>query len=154
MQKLYLKQLLFTILLITSTSCKHVPISPPGELSDPSLNEIAMIRADPHWGALVIYNPNTCKEIGLACGFFRLHAYAHNHLNHTLLAEPSAYPVSQENQADCWAAMYGKANEIQAAVILLLDKDRNPQWKIHGDSVKRAENIKACAIQAGKWITD
>jgi hypothetical protein len=87
-----------------------VTISPLWEIPDPHLQEIAMIRADPHWGAAVIYNPDTCKDIGEACGFFRLHAFAHSHLNHTLLAKPSAYPASLEAQADCWAAKYGKSN--------------------------------------------
>jgi hypothetical protein len=132
-------------------SCGYTTIMPYAEIPDPDLPEIAMIRADPHWGAAVIYNPKTCIEIGEACGFFRLHAFAHKHLNHTLLANPASYSVSQEAQADCWAAKYGKINETQAVVQLFLDENRNPNWKIHGDVLKRAENIKFCAIQAGKW---
>ena len=135
-----------------TASCKNVILTPPTEISDPHLTEIAMIRADPHWGTVVIYNPKTCEEIGDACGFFRLHAYAHRHLNHTLHAEPSLYTTSLETQADCWAAKYGKANETMAATKLLLDDNRNPDLIIHGDPIKRAENIKSCAMEIGKWV--
>jgi hypothetical protein len=151
MKGLWLK-LILIVSLIFCTSCNNVIISPPSEISDPHLNEIAMIRADPHWGAVVIYNPKTCIEIGDACGFFRLHAFAHNHLNHTLLATPKSYSASLETQADCWAAKLGKSNETYAAFNLFLDKNRNPEWKIHGDPVKRAENIRVCAIEAGRWL--
>jgi hypothetical protein len=149
------KNIIYKLIILLSfallIACEHSVITPTADLPDPNLSEIAMIRADPNWGTVVIYNPNTCREIGEACGFFRLHAYAHNHLNHTLLGEPDDYPASQENQADCWAAKYGKSNEIIAAVELLQDKNRHASLKIHGDPIKRAENIKACANQAGKW---
>lgn len=144
-----MKQLSLLVLLFCS-ACNHTPISPGWELRDPDLKEIAMIRADPHWGAVVIYNPDTCKDIGDACGFFRLHAYAHKHLNHTLLAEPENYPASQESQADCWAAQYGKPGEIRAAIDFLNSEIRNPDWKIHGNAKNRAEKISACADLAGK----
>ena len=131
-------------------ACNYTPLSPGWELRDPDLKEIAMIRADPHWGAVVIYNPNTCEEMGEACGFFRLQAYAHKHLNHLLLAEPKMYPISEVARADCWAAKYGKSNETRAAIALLENEDRNPDWIIHGNAKKRAENITACAEIAGK----
>jgi hypothetical protein len=142
------------ILIISSllcASCNSVIITPYPEIPDPYLDEIAMIRKVRASGTAVIYNPDTCREIGEACGFFRLHAFAHNHLNHLILATPSDYPVSLETQADCWSAKYGKANETYAAVQLFLDEDRNPAWKIHGDTLKRAETIRNCAIEGGKW---
>ena len=138
------------ICLALLTACNYAPVSPGWELRDPDLKEIAMIRADPHWGAVVIYNPNICDEMGDACGFFRLQAYAHKHLNHSLLAEPELYPNSLIAKADCWAAQYGKSNEIRAAIDILGDEDRNPDWKIHGNAKQRAENITACAEIAGK----
>lgn len=143
-------KLLILVLLLLTTACNYNSISPGWDLADPDLKEIAMIRADPHWGAVVIYNPETCNEIGDACGFFRLHAYAHKHLNHTLLADPKLYPASQVAKADCWAAQYGKSNETRAAITLLVSDSRNPDWIIHGDVQKRAENIIACAEIAGK----
>jgi len=142
--------LFFGILLCIS--CSNTTVQPFWEIPDPSLPEIAMIRADPHWGTAVIFNPDTCTEIGEACGFFRTHAFAHGHLNHQLLAEPSAYPVSLETEADCWTAKYGKANETFAIVKLFLEEDVNTKWKIHGDQKQRAKTIKSCAIEAGRWI--
>ncbi len=150
MKKISMKTVLIVSILLC-LSCNVGVITPTAEIADPSLPEIAMMRADPHWGTVVIYNPDICEEIGEACGFFRLHAFAHAHLNHTLLASPQNYPTSIEAEADCWAAKYGKINEVSAVVKLFLDKDRNPSWKIHGDPIKRAEKIRACAMQTGKW---
>lgn len=120
------------------------------EIPDSKLPYIAKIRADPRWGSAVIYNPVMCEEIGAACGFFRSHAFAHAHRNHLLLP-PDAYPPTLEAEADCWAAKNGKANEVYAAVQLLLDENRNPDLNITGDPVQRAENIRTCALQAGNW---
>jgi hypothetical protein len=141
--------LLFGFLLCIS--CSNTIVHPYWEIPDPSLPEIAMIRADPHWGTAVIYNPDTCKEIGEACGFFRLHAFAHEHLNHNLLATPSAYPASSETQADCWAAKYGEPNETYAVVQIFLNENIRNKWKIHGDPEQRADTIRTCAIEAGRW---
>ena len=150
MKYIFVKILLFVAFLLC-LSCRGGVITPSLEIPDPNLPEIAMIRTFRDTKTAVIYNPETCKEIGEACGFFRLHAFAHSHLNHLILAHPSDYPASLEAQADCWAAKYGKANEVSAAVQLFLDEDRNPAWKIHGDLLKRAEKIRACAAQVGKW---
>ena len=120
------------------------------EITDSNLSYIARVRADPNWGSVVIYNPVTCKQIGAACGFFRTHAHAHAMRNHLLL-RPEAYPYTLEDEADCWAAKNGKSNETYAAVQFFLDEDRDPEIKITGEPLRRAEKIKACAIKAGKW---
>ena len=154
MKPLY-KKIIFFILILLSVSCASgkttTIISPYWEIPDPDLKEIAMIRADPNWGTVVIYNPITCKEISDACMFFRRHAYAHEHLRHGLLGEPDDYPLSDEASADCWAARYGKPEEIQSVHALLLDPNRNPALRIHGDPIQRAKRIRDCAIEAGKW---
>ncbi len=75
-------------------------------ITDTKLPYIAMVRAQAR-GAVVIYNPDTCEEIGTACGFFIDHASAHAHLNHVLLP-PEAYTTMSEDQADCWVAKNGK----------------------------------------------
>ena len=121
------------------------------EISDTKLPYIARVRADPHWGAAVLYNPDTCKEIGAACGFFKEHAYAHAHRNHIFL-QPEAYPPMLEDEADCWAAKNGRPDEVYAAVQLLLDNNRNPNLNITGDPVQRAEKIRVCAEEAGNWV--
>ncbi len=139
---------------LLSISCSEATIAPYWEIPDPNLPYIAMVRADPYWTSAVIYNPDICQQIGDACGFFRLHAFAHDKLNHTLLASPESYPASLESQADCWAARNGKPNEVHAAVQLFLEEDSSAKWKIHGDPVKRAETVSTCAIEAGNWIED
>lgn len=121
-------------------------------IPDTKLPYIAMIRAQAR-GAMVIYNPDSCEEIGIACGFFIDHASAHAHLNHLLLP-PEAYSPISEAQADCWVAKNGKPDEVFAAVQLLLDDNRNPNLNIIGDPAKRAEEIRSCAEVAGNWIGD
>ena len=143
--------LFFSILLSSLLSEQILAQTLYWEISDTSLPYIARVRADPNWGAAVLYNPDTCREIGTACGFFKEHASAHAHLNHLLLP-PEAYPTMTEAQADCWVAKNGKPDEVYAAVQLFLDENRNPNLNITGDSVQRAEKVRACAEEAGNWI--
>lgn len=149
--KNYLAKTILCSVLLLCMSCTQEPIKPFWDIPDPSFPEIAMVRADPHWGAVVVYNPDLCSEIGDACGFLKLHAFAHNHLNHTLLASPQSYPASQEEQADCWAAQYGDPKDVYAAAQLFLNKNRNPDWKLYGDLEKRAETLRTCAMKKGNW---
>jgi hypothetical protein len=142
--------MLFFSMLIANTSCTTNYVKPFTELADPNHEEIASIRTHPYNNYAVIYNPDTCKAIGDACGFFRSHAYAHYRLNHILM-RPKYYPALSEKQADCYVAKYGKSNEIKAAVELLLDENRDPNLNIHGDPLIRAQNIIDCAKQAGNW---
>ena len=144
------KAILFPSLLLSGLISENV-LALYWEISDTRLPYIARVRADPHWGAAVLYNPDTCKEIGAACGFFKEHAYAHAHRNHILLP-PEAYPATLEAEADCWAAKNGNPKEVYAAVQLLLDDNLNPNLNITGDPAQRAEKIRACAEKAGNWI--
>jgi len=144
------KAILFPSLLLSGLISENV-LALYWEISDTRLPYIARVRADPHWGAAVLYNPGTCKEIGAACGFFKEHAYAHAHRNHILLP-PEAYPATLEAEADCWAAKNGNPKEVYAAVQLLLDDNLNPNLNITGDPAQRAEKIRACAEKAGNWI--
>lgn len=152
--KLKFRNLLIISFLIVCISCSSRPISPFWEIPDPSLPEIAMIRVERGDLRTVVYNPVTCQEIGEACGFFRLHAYSHEILRHSILGEPDDYPPSQEAAADCYAAKYGKPNEVYAVVQLFLDENRNPDWRIHGNPIERAANIRNCAIKSENWIGD
>ena len=158
-------QLLMKIILLSglllSASCSsvdwqgfiNVPTTPYWEIQDSRLPEIAMIRMIRTGANVVIYNPVICQQIGDACGFFRLHAFAHDRLIHQILP-CEAYPLLSEDQADCWAAKYGKPHEIYAAVQLISDEDRDKNLKIHGNPAHRAEHIRACAIDNGNWIVD
>ncbi len=144
--------LFFSILLSSLLSEQVLAQTLYWGITDTKLPYIAMIRAQAR-GAMVIYNPDTCEEIGTACGFFIDHASAHAHLNHLLLP-PEAYSPISEAQADCWVAKNGKPDEVFAAVQLLLDDNRNPNLNIIGDPALRAEKIRACAEVAGNWIED
>ena len=146
------RTVLLSCLLLGSLLSESVLAARYWGIPDAKLPYIARIRAQAR-GAMVIYNPDTCEEIGAACGFFIDHASAHAHLNHLLLP-PEAYPAMLEAQADCWVAKNMNPKEIYAAVQLLLDENRNPDINIIGDPAKRAENIRACAEQAGNWVEE
>ena len=147
------KVILFPGLLLSGLISENVPAEQYWGIPDTKLAYIAKIRTTPGNRFMVIYNPDFCKEIGTACGFFIEHARAHAHLNHIILP-PEAYPAMLEAQADCWVAKNTNPKEVYAAVQLLLDDNRNPDLNIIGDPALRAEKIRACAEVAGNWIED
>ena len=151
MKYILMRTILFPVLLLSSLLCENVSAEQYWGIPDTGLPYIAMVRRNPNETTIVIYNPDTCKEIGAACGFFIEHAGAHAHRNHILLP-PEAYPLTLEDEADCWAAKNGRPHEVYAAVRLFLDENRNPNLNITGDSVQRAEKVRACAEEAGNWI--
>lgn len=137
---------LLSTLLACSAAGRHF-----WEISSPDLPHIAMIRADPRFGSVVVYNSELCKQIGDACGFFRTHAHAHSSLSHQILP-PGGYPDSLEAEADCWAARNAEPGEVTAAVQLLSDENRDPDIPIIGNASERAERIRDCAIESRNWI--
>lgn len=145
-----LKKAFLVSFLLTISGCTTNYVIPYVEIADPNHEEIASVRRHYHEGYLVAYNPNTCKATGEACGFFRSHAYAHYVLGHSLM-RPKYYPPISEYQADCYVAKHAKPNQIRAMVKLLLDENRDPNLKIHGDPIARAQNITDCAKGAGNW---
>ncbi|MFB3091034.1 MAG: hypothetical protein ACE1ZG_06780 [Gammaproteobacteria bacterium] len=151
MKYILMRTILFPALLLSSLLCENVNAALYWGIPDTRLPYIAMVRRNPNETTIVIYNPDTCKEIGAACGFFIEHAGAHPHRNHILLP-PEAYPLTLEDEADCWAAKNGRPHEVYAAVRLFLDENRNPNLNITGDSVQRAKKVRACAEEAGNWI--
>ncbi len=151
MNSILKKTILFPSLLLSGLISENVPAEQYWGIPDTRLPYIAMVRRNPNETTIVIYNPDTCKEIGAACGFFIEHAGAHAHLNHHLLP-PEAYAAPTEAKADCWAAKNGRPKEVYAAVQLLLDDNRNPNLNITGDPAQRAEKIRACAEKSSNWI--
>ena len=145
--------MLFFVLLLSSLFSEDVVAELYWGIPDSRLPYIARIRTQTADRVMVLYNPDSCEEIGTACGFFIEHARAHAHLNHIILP-PEAYPTILEDQADCWVAKNGRSHEVYAVVQLLLDKDRNPDLNITGDPAQRAEKIRACAKQAGNWAKE
>ncbi len=121
------------------------------EIPDTNLPDIAEVRPHPTYGAVIIYNPNACAQIGLACGFFRAHEYGHVALGHAYL-HPAAFPAVREASADCWAAQNGIPAEIFAAYRLFLAGGSSTNWPVYGNPVQRAQRVRFCAMQAGKWI--
>ncbi|PKM31092.1 MAG: hypothetical protein CVV07_02720 [Gammaproteobacteria bacterium HGW-Gammaproteobacteria-11] len=138
--------LLLLLLLTPAMASAQVP-----EIPDPNLNDIAMVFPHPDHGAVIVYNPTICQQIGAACGFFRAHEYGHVVLGHTLL-HPSAYPAVREAQADEWAAANGRPNEILAAYYLFLNGGSSENWQVYGHPQQRAERLRLFAIQYGTWI--
>lgn len=115
------------------------------------LKDIAMVRADPNWATVVIYNPDLCEKVGKACGFIKMHEFAHVKLNHGLMAKKSMYTPNMRHQADCWAAGQSNPEEVRAAVDLFKDNNRDESLRLYGDLEERAANIQACAEKAGNW---
>ncbi|MEM8676360.1 MAG: hypothetical protein AAGF83_21215 [Cyanobacteria bacterium P01_G01_bin.67] len=121
------------------------------EIPDPNFPDIAAVAPHPQYGAVIIYNPIICQQIGAACNFFRAHEYGHINLGHHLL-HTSAYRLEKEAQADCYAAQTANSNDIFAAVQLFLNYQKSFDWRIYGNPIERANRVRTCAIQAGKWI--
>lgn len=142
--------MLLFVLLLSGLFSENVVAALYWGIPDSKLPYIAKIRTQPADRVMVIYNPDTCEQIGTACGFFIEHARAHAHLNHIILP-PEAYSPILEAQADCWVAKNGRSDEVYAVVQFLLDKDLNSNLNITGDPAQRAGNIRACAEQAGNW---
>ena len=137
-------------MLSSLPACTTNYIYPKNVLADPNHTEIVSIRKHPRETYVVIYNPNICKQIGDACSFFLSHAYAHYRLDHSLI-KPKFYPSLSENQADCYVAKYADPIVLHAAIEFLEDENRDPNIIIRGNALKRAENIRNCAIEAGNW---
>ena len=113
-QEVKMRPVMLLLSMLLSSSAIAVP-----EIPDPSLNDIAMVKPDPYYGAVIIYNPVICHQIGPACGFFRAHEIGHVGSGHHLLP-PYAYNSQVEFQADCWAASNGIPYEVFAAYQLFL----------------------------------
>lgn len=145
-QEVKMRLAILLLSALFSSSAIAVP-----EIPDPSLNDIAMVKPDPFYGAVIIYNPSICQQIGPACGFFRAHEVGHVFSGHHLLP-PYAYNSQVEFQADCWAASNGIPYEIFAAYQLFLNGGSSANWNIYGSPQQRAERLKYCAQMAGRWI--
>ena len=145
MKTSFSKALLF-LLLVPFVALAQVP-----EIADSNLNDIAMVKPDPQYGAVIIYNPNICVQIGAACGFFRAHEYGHVVLGHQFM-HPGAYPAQREAQADEWAAENGRPQEILAAYYLFLNGGSSLDWQVYGHPLQRAARLRQYAINYGTWI--
>lgn len=121
------------------------------EVEDPDLPVVAMTRADPDLGLVVVYNPALCARLGAACGFLRMHAQGHVFYGHPPVL-PADYSDREETLADCWAAREGDPMQILATHQWLSSGSGHAQLGVHGDTLQRAKNIRNCAIQGGNWL--
>jgi len=142
-----MKKLCFVFLaLFISNVALAVP-----EIADPNLNDIAIVKPHPQYGAVIIYNPIICQQIGAACGFFRAHEYGHVTLGHQFM-HPGAYPAQREAQADEWAAANAHPQEILAAYQLFMNGASSNNWQVYGNPHQRAQRLRSNAIKYGRWI--
>lgn len=147
-----MKSLLIVFTLLVSLFSANGAFAQVPEIADSNLQDIAEVRsAHNQYGAVILYNPKICNQIGAACGFFRAHEYGHVVLKHQYL-NPAAYPAVREAAADCWAATNGIPNEIYSAYQLFMAGNSSSNWKIYGNPQQRAQRVKNCAVSAGKWI--
>jgi len=121
------------------------------EIADPELQDIAVVKPNSEYGTVIVYNPIICQKIGPACGFFKAHEHGHVALNHQY-QHPSYYPAQREAQADCWAATNGIPEEIFAAYQLFMADGSSSNYQVYGNPQQRAQRVKHCAQQAGKWL--
>jgi len=126
--------------------------TPTPEIPDPTFNDIAAVFPDARTptGAVIIYNPNICNQIGAACGFFRVHEHCHVSLGHQFLG-PRIHPVARERDADrCAAANAGSANVV-AAYLLFRAGGSSSNWHTYGTPLQRARRLCLFAKQANNW---
>lgn len=136
---------LFLILLTPEFLHARVP-----QIADPKLTDIAMVKADPDHGAVIIYNPFICQHIGIACHFFITHEYGHIEFSHQTME--GNYPPDRELQADCWAAANANPYATFAAYQLFMSGRSSLNWEAYGSPADRAEHVRECAIEAGNWV--
>lgn len=123
------------------------------EIADLSLHDVAILRPDPQYGLVIVYNPAICQMVGPACGFFLSHE--HGHVAHEHQPRQSADQLAtMESQADCWAAAHSNPREVMAAFYLFMNGGSSPNWEIYGHPRQRAARVRECAINAGNWVGD
>ncbi|MHA1536385.1 MAG: hypothetical protein ACTSUD_02415 [Alphaproteobacteria bacterium] len=122
------------------------------EISDASLPDIARVISDSNEpsGAVIVYNPDFCDQIGPACEFFRAHEYGHIALGHQF-THPGNYAMEKERDADRYAAAYAHPGVICAAYHLFKNGGSSANFPIYGTPPQRAQRLRQFAMQAGTW---
>ncbi|WP_170482230.1 hypothetical protein [Ruegeria arenilitoris] len=122
------------------------------EIPNASYNDIAAVFPDPTspTGAVIIYNPTICQNIGAACGFFRVHEHGHVALGHHL--NPHIHPFQREFDADRFAATYAAPNEVFTAWQFFVSGWSSPNIAVYDTPANRAKRVCAFAKQINNWI--
>jgi hypothetical protein len=121
------------------------------EKPDESYGDIAAVFRDAQspTGAVIVYNPNICSSIGLACVFFKFHEHGHVLHRHHLI--PGIPPMISERDADRFAATNAPPQAVLAAWHLFRNGGSSSNWHTYGSPQARAQRLCRFARQAGKW---
>lgn len=122
------------------------------EIPNPQFGDIAAVFANSNspTGAIIVYNPIICQQIGQACAFFRVHE--HGHVAHGDQFQPGIHPMVREREADRFAASYAAPNAIFSAWQLFMNGGSSSNWHTYGSPYQRARRLCLFSQQAGNWI--
>ncbi|MDQ0317797.1 hypothetical protein [Amorphus orientalis] len=126
--------------------------TPTPEIPNASLNDIAMVQQHPGspTGAVIVYNPHLCNQIGLACVFFKFHEHGHVALGHPFTM--GVHPAALERDADRFAATHAPPPAIFTAWQLFMNGGSSANFVVYGTPYQRAHRLCVFSQQAGTWI--
>ncbi len=143
--------LILILLVLFSATALNAQTATP-EVANPGFPDIAAVF--PHGqsptGAVIVYNPALCQQIGIACLFFKVHEHGHVYLGHQF--QPGIHPVVRERDADHFAAIHASPQAILAAWQLFMSGGSSSNWHTYGSPPQRARRLCLFAWQAGRWI--
>ena len=143
---------LWTCLFISLTVNATAQTATP-EIPDQKFGDIAAVfpHAGSPTGAVIVYNPIICQQIGAAaCDFFRVHEHGHVYLRHQF--QPFVHPTERERDADRFAAANAYPQAVLAAWYLFRSGGSSSNWHTYGTPFQRAHRLCVFAKQAGNWI--
>lgn len=122
------------------------------EIARYDLRDIAMVvpDRDSPTGAVILYNPAICAQIGAACEFFRYHEHGHVYLGHQFIGR-RVHPMLLERDADHYAADFASPVAIYAAWELFMDGGSSSDAHTYGTPYQRANRLCNFAQQSGRW---
>ncbi len=142
------------LLILLSLFIPHAAIAQTAtpEYPNPNLQDIAVVYpyAYSPTGAVIIYNPYICQQIGLACLFFKAHEHGHVYLGHQF--QPGMHATARERDADQFAASVASPQAVYAAWRLFINGGSSSNWHTYGTPKQRARRLCLFAIQAGNWM--
>lgn len=142
----------FCIFILALFSSLAHAQTPTPEIPNANFGDIAAVFPNPNspTGAVIVYNPIICQQIGMACGFFRVHEHGHVALGHQF--QSGIHPTIRERDADRFAAKYAHPQEIFVAWQLFINGGSSSNWHTYGTPQQRAHRLCLFAQQAGNWI--
>ncbi len=144
------KHVCFALILFCLTFMAKAQ-TPTPEIPNPQFGDIAAVFPNPQTptGAVIIYNPILCQQIGQACEFFRVHEHGHVSLGHQF--QPGIHPMARERDADQFAAANAHPYAVFAAWQLFMAGGSSANWHTYGTPYQRAHRLCVFAQQAGNW---